>query len=294
MRFRHVLLILATLATTAAAVSAGDERRGKAYTTPQEVFDAAKQAVAMDNWKKAFECLTPESRDLLTGTVVLVGAQMEKSALAEMGKAKDDETKAFVRKIIKAMLEPITKVYTKHGLTEDVLKKLEGADINLLAPNKGKPDWKKLKPALVKAAKQVKDQPAFLGEWMQAMKKLLKAFGQGGDAALFDVFPKDARLEDVKIEGDIAKGFIVGKKRGRERREPIEFKKDQRGWLIELPLDQLAGKGAEEKSKDKGARAPAGVRDVFGSVARPAARALTAWRGERLRGPALAVRQRRT
>ena len=71
MRLRHVVLILAALFTTAPAISAGEGRQEKTYKTPQEVFDAAKEAAAKDDWKALFGCLTPKTQDMLTGMLVV-------------------------------------------------------------------------------------------------------------------------------------------------------------------------------------------------------------------------------
>jgi hypothetical protein len=293
MRLRHVVLILAALLTTAPAISAGEGRQEKTYKSPQEVFDAAKEAAAKDDWKGLLGCTTPKTQDMLTGMLVLLGSQMENLALAAATKGskdKNEERDAFMRKLLKTMFEPIHKVYARHGLTDKVLKDLGGSE--LFAPDKGQPDPEKLKEAFAKAARLVKDKAGFVDDFMKEMAKLARTFGKGEDKGPIEIFGKNPRLEDLKIEGDTAKGMIVSTKRGREQREPMYFKKGARGWLLEPPIDELTNKSKKSESKEKGARAPAGARDALGSAAPWAGRMLTACRAEGLHCLAFEPRQR--
>ena len=297
MRLRHVLLFLAALFATAPGVSAGEGGQQKSFKTPQAVFDAAQQATAKDRWKEAYGCLTPKSGEMLTGVLVVMGSQMENAALAAANKdkkEKNEELEAVMRKMFKALFEPIHKVYAKHGLTEKVLKELglSGSEL-FVAFEKGRPeDREKLKAAFAKAAKRVKDKPGFVEDWMKAMLKLARTFGKGDDKGPIDLFGKDARLEDLKVAGDTAQGMIVSTKRGTDKREPIHFKKMSGSWLIELPLDELTGKkGKKAESKEKGACAPARLPDVLGDCSWRAGKEMSASRVEGLRSLAAAPRE---
>jgi hypothetical protein len=293
MRLRHVQLILAALLTTAPTISAGEGRRAKTYKTPHAVFDAAKQAAAKDDWKEVFDCLTPKAQDMFTGLLVLIGSQMENLALAEATKNfkdKNEERDAIMRKMIKAVFEPVIKVYAKHGLTEKILKDLGGSEvIALLAPSEHKPDVAKLEKAFARGARSVKDQAGFVSEWLHGWKKVMKTIGKADDSTMIELIPKNARLEDVKVEGDTAKGKMVSTKGGLEKREPVHFQKGAHGWRIELPMDTLTGKkSTKTETKENGARAPARTDDGVGRVGAWSERLLTDCRVDRPRSLVIA------
>src|SRR5207245_1933237 len=113
------------------------------------------------NWKDFCDCLTPESRDMVAGMLVLLGSDMENQAFAAAAKGKDKvKDKEFLevmRRMVKEIMKPLMDAYAKHGLSRKELEKFR-ADNPLLT---GAKDPAKLKSALERAAKPVKDRTAF-------------------------------------------------------------------------------------------------------------------------------------
>jgi hypothetical protein len=264
MRLTHLILLPAALFLTAPA-SAGDAPGGKVYKTPQAVFDALVQANKAGNWKQFCNRLTPESRDMVAGVLVLAGSDIKSSLDAAVAKEKDEDKRAFLKGMMKEVFKPVTEAYEKHGVTEKHLQKTGG--MMMLAFTGG--DRDKVKKLLSNAAKPVKDRTAFIDDLLSAMKKLEKMFGKAKKGSAFDFFPADAKLEDLKVEGDTAMGTLVGTKKGVEKREPIHFKKYQGGWRVELPMDEPKGK--EERGGKSGDKTGAlGVPPFWGEVVRAA------------------------
>lgn len=77
-------------------------------------------------------------------------------------------------------------------------------------------------------AEPIKDKPAFIAEilaWIDENKE--------DDSAAPSLI--NGTLQNLKVEGDTATGTLVTSKRGAERKEPIEFRKVDGGWLVHLP-----------------------------------------------------------
>jgi hypothetical protein len=200
--------------------------RGTTYRTPQEAFDAAKKAIAREDWKGFCATLTDDSRDVLAGGMVMVPLMIK--GFAKL--APEDKQKELLAK-----LKPLEDVMAKHGLTEEALAKM---------PKDEKPGGKgpeAIKQAFKKLLAPVKDRSAFVADMIAAMKKMDPKQAKEGP------LPADAELKDVKIEGDTAKGMIVTKKGGQEKRAPIDFRRIDGSWKIDLPLDWKGlGKGRPE------------------------------------------------
>jgi hypothetical protein len=179
-----------------------------AHATPEDVFKTAKAAADKEDWKGFCDCLTDDSRDTFAGGMAFAGVMMK--AFGELG-----------GKEAGAKLKPIDDVLTKHGLTEENLKKME----------KGPPlgAEKDMAKAMKELVAPVKDRSAFVADMVAALKQV----GEKGKDQ--PPFPKDAVLKDVKIDGDSAKAMVVSQQGGAERSEPIEFRKVGAGWKIELP-----------------------------------------------------------
>jgi hypothetical protein len=184
---------------------------GGGHKTPEDAFKAARTSLEKEDWKGFSDCLTDDSRDQMAGGFVMIGVMMKL-----VGSPGGDEAKA--------KLKPIDDVLAKHGLTDEVMKKMPDEK-----PGK---DPESAKKAMKKLVEPIKDKGAFIADMMAAMKKM----GDGKKENSIPL-PKDAELKDVKIEGDTAKGFVVTK----EKKEPIEFRKVGGGWKIEMPMDPLKG-----------------------------------------------------
>jgi ribosomal protein S20 len=262
MRPRHLVLFLTALVLgLPATVSAGDNPPPKGHKTPQAAFDALVRANRAGKWKEFCNCLTPDSRDVLAGVLVLAGGDIKSSLDAVMNKEKDEEKKALLKTIMKTVMKPVMDAYEKHGITEKHLEK-SGGMMSLLFTGG---DAEKVKKALTDAAKPVKRRTAFIDDLLTAIKKLEKTFGKGGKESALEFFPADAKLEGLKVTGDTAKGTLVGTKKGVEKRDPIHFKKLQDGWRVELPMDTPGAKGEPKQPDGKNG-------DQSGSLGAPPAR----------------------
>jgi hypothetical protein len=127
----------------------------------------------------------------------------------------------------KAKLKNIDSVLDKHGIDADVRQ----AALDTLAAMKeakGKPGANTT--ATKDLARYVKDRNGFLAE-MMAVLGTTKA-----DHAVAQL--KAGRLTAVAIDGDAAKGTIVIGKAGKEKSEPIEFRKETGGWKLHMDPDR--------------------------------------------------------
>ena len=216
---RCAYLVLSGLALTllsGSAAVAQERKEPKKYSTPQEVFTAAAAAVQRKDMKSAMTCFTPESRDAMAGMMIFMGQLvLGFSELDPKGKDKANELKAIME---------------KYGLTKDALDSLKGDHI----PKGGDPkDPAKEKAAFAELGKLVKkDRNGFIADMIKFLSK-----EPGNDKSLI---PDAARLEGVTIDGEHAKGMVVGNDKGKEKRDPIEFKKTAAaGWRIDLPAKEF-------------------------------------------------------
>jgi hypothetical protein len=225
------LLLLAALS---AAEAGGGQPK---YATPQEAFDAANKALQRGDWKAACGTLTDDSRDLFAGGMVFAGLLGKGLALGFAKLAPKDKQEDLLAKI-KAQFKPVDDALAKHGLTEEVFKKMEKKGGEEKPDLKDPEQVKKLMKALVAP---VKDRCALIVDLMAALEKTGdKQKGKGG------LIPPGARLTDVKVEGDKARGVVVSKEGDEEKRTPLEFRRVAGSWRIELPVTELfkgPGKG---------------------------------------------------
>ena len=186
-RFISALLFSSLLFVSVSLTGCGQKK----YTSPEAVFEAAKSAMADEDMEGFMNCLTPESQDLFSGILVMLGSMMK--GLASL--AEDDaETKEAIVKM--------DKVLDKHGLTEEFMKKMEESDES--DPEK----------AIKLVVEPIKDKAAFVADMFEAFKGL---DDEGGSPA--DQFK--GTLKDIKIDGDSASAVLED---GGET-EPIQFKK---------------------------------------------------------------------
>jgi hypothetical protein len=188
---------------------------GTTYRTPQEVFKAAKKALQREDWKGFCATLTDDSRDTLAGGLALMPL-MAKGFAKLAGEDKEKE--------ILAKLKPLEDVMTRHGLTEAVLNKMKEEKKE---PGK---DPEAIRRGLKKLVSPIKDRSAFIAEMVAAMKKIDE---KKADTA---PLPRDAQLKDLKITGDKAKANVVSMRDGKEKSDPIEFRRINGSWKIELPV----------------------------------------------------------
>ncbi len=184
-----------------------------AHRSPEAVFQTAKTATENQDWEKFCDCLTPESQDNLAGMLVY-GAMMVRSmsgmaAMAGPDKAREAEEK----------MKPVMAVLERHGLDEQTLKESQAETQRAVGGNRQEMIQKLVSP--------IKDRGKFVADMINAMREM----GQQENATPFQ---SDARLEDVKIDGDSATGQIVQTKNGVERKDGIRFQKISGRWKIDL------------------------------------------------------------
>ena len=200
-RFISALLCSSLLFVSVGLTGCGQKK----HKSPEAVFEAAKAAAADEDMEGFMNCLAPDSQDIFAGMLVGLGAMMK--GLASF--AEDDpEAKEAVAKM--------DKVFDKHGLTEEFMKKVEESDES--DPEK----------AIKLVVEPIKDKAAFVADMIEAFKGLDE---EGGSPV--DQFK--GVLKDVKIDGDSASAVIESD----GEKEDIQFKKVKGGWLIYLDPQEL-------------------------------------------------------
>ena len=189
------------------------------YESPQAVFDAAKTAGVSEDWEGFCHCLTPESQENLSGMMAMAGIMMKDLwGLAALG--GDDGAKK-----VQEQIAQFDTFFAKHGLDDKTLKKIQD-------------DFKTPEEAVGALGKIVEDKTAFIGE-------MIAAFHAMGDSKNEGMQPswENAKLVDLRIDGDTATAIVVQTKDKKEEKEPIGFKKIDGTWLIDLtymPKDSAA------------------------------------------------------
>jgi len=200
---------------------------GGGYDSPDAVFNAATDFAKKENWQGFADTLTTESQEAMAGGLAMAGLFMK--AFAGFGGASKDEK-------TKSAFEDMDKVLSKHGLSEEAMKKMGGEKKKDMSPQE----------AMAKIAEPIKDKPQFIADMMGVLTKI--------DPEKQKVpLNEDAKLTDLKVDGDTAKGTVVTKKDGKEQKQPIAFKKTSSGWKIDImPMMATAMKqGDPDRKTDK-------------------------------------------
>jgi hypothetical protein len=232
-----VLLAAALLLSGRAADCRAGEKKGPVYKTPEDVYKAAAKAMKNRDMKLLCAVLTPDSRAQTAGQLTFIGLLIKGFTV---GFAKDDEAKEKAR----AKFKPLDEAMAKHGLTEEAMKALEPKAKKMFGD---KVDFKTLtdeqKGKLLRLmVSPVKDHCAYLMDLVAALDKL------GTKRESLEL----GELKELKIEGDSARGMAVVSAGGTESTRPIEFRRRDGSWLIELPLQFL-----EQPGKKGGGAPPA-------------------------------------
>lgn len=167
---------------------------GEGGDSPEDVFAKIKSSFESGDYDVTFRCMAPDGRDgMLFGMMIVLG-------FSTMG---DEDATTEVENILK-----------KHGAKVDEDEdEEEGIDLG---------DEAKMKEAVAKIFKDVKNKPALF-------KDLMKALEKHSDESESPV-PKDAELKDVKIEGDTATGTISSE----DGEEEAEFVKQNGRWYAKF------------------------------------------------------------
>lgn len=199
--------------------SGGNSSAKRGYDSPQAVFDAAKAAIKERDFEKFLNTCTNDSRDAAVGMFAMVGVMSKEMATAFAPANQKDK--------VLEKLKPLTDVMSKHHVDSEAIKK----KMDQLKKKK-KPQPAEVKQMFISIGKTVEGRAKFVGDLMKTMLQM----NPKSEEQMMPI-EKNAKLVDVKVEGDKANGSIqTGKKK-----EPIAFKKTDSGWLIELPDKLFAG-----------------------------------------------------
>jgi hypothetical protein len=191
---------------------------GAGYETPEASFAAMKEAAKKKDFAAIYDCLSAETQDMMAGGLVMMGSMMKMmSGMAAMG---GPEAAAEAEKSLGAL----TAVLEKHGVTEEALEKVQPDPQAMGDPS-----------AIGKLASVVKDKRAFVADVMNVMQQS----DQGGQ--FNDKFEENVsgELKEVKIDGNNATATLVTA----SGEEPIEFRKEDSGWKVHLPMDRMGSGG---------------------------------------------------
>jgi hypothetical protein len=214
---------LLVLALTGPSAEAGG-KGGKVYKTPQEAFNALKEAAKNEDWKTICTIVTDDSLSMMAAGGA-VGAVFMKGFIEAFAKDKKDDK---VEKIVK----DLNAALNKHGLTDEVLK---GFNLKALFDPKTGKDPAATKKILAGVAGKIKDRCAFLAD-------LFKALPSEGGSPLAPL--ATAQVKNIKVDGDTAKGVLITSKGGKEKEQPIEFRKVGGSWKVEMPMGGPSAPGA--------------------------------------------------
>ncbi|MGI9517915.1 MAG: hypothetical protein ACR2NP_12760 [Pirellulaceae bacterium] len=204
-------IVAAAFFVSAIMVSAAGCTSGTATVTsatPQDAFSTLQEAGKNKDWPTFLGCLTPQARDKMAGLMVVAGSMM--SAGPPEGVSIPPEMQEQATKMEEAANE-IKAVFASYGVSDDVVSSVTMQTMN---------DESKI----AELGSKVSNQAGFIGAITELMEKTM---GAGGPAFGME----KGTLGEVNIDGDSATGTITMD--GRE--SPIEFKKINGSWLVEIP-----------------------------------------------------------
>ncbi len=177
-------------------------------TTPEATLEAAKAAAGQHDYQALCQLLTPQAQeDMAAGLVMVSRFLVQVAKPNEKGAGQDQAEK---------LKEKLREVLQKHGLNETAIPK-----IHIDAKASPEEQAKELR----KLAAPIKDRGAFVTEALGVLHK----YGDKPDGRLIEA---DARLKDVKIDGETATATFVQSRNGRESGGPIAFEKAGGEWKI--------------------------------------------------------------
>lgn len=170
------------------------------------MFASAKAAIDRNDLRTFCECLSLEARDDYVALSVFIAAHM-KQGIAIL----DGQQKAAM---VSEQLDALKK---KHGL--DKAKSLHAA-VSLTVNDEVQDE------AMREVIVAIKDRNGFIAD-VDALGRQIDKTEQGKR-----LLTEDARLDDVKIEGDRATARLLETRDGDVNTESIEFQKIEGRWKI--------------------------------------------------------------
>jgi hypothetical protein len=194
----------------APAVLAASDKPPSGYATPEEAFAAYQKATAAKDWAGQLKVLTPESEEMTVGAVALAAAMLS------------------------AMKPELADVLKKQGVDATQLQSVS-ADIN---PANASKAASQINQRMRELGAGVKDKVGFYSAVMPAVEKAGKEMAAQlpGNLAQMQADAEQAlakaKLVDLQISGDSARGAISLHFMGRETKSPLEFRRINGGWLM--------------------------------------------------------------
>ncbi len=188
------------------------------YATPEEVFAAYQKATAAKDWAGQLRVLTAESQEMTVGAMALAAAMLSamRPELAEVLKKQGLDA---------AQIQSASEDITPSNISQ-VAGKMGQRMRELGAGIKDKAGfYSAIMPAIEKAGKEMTAQlPGNLSQMQADAERALA----------------EAKLVDLQITGDTARGAMAIEFMGRETKSPLEFRRIDGGWLIHQS-GQIAG-----------------------------------------------------
>ena len=214
---------------------------GQGFATPEACYQAVKKAVEAKDWGGFYDCLTPESQEIVAGSMVLMGSMMKMmSGMAALG---GPEAAAKAEK----ETADLTAVLEKHGVTDTALEGFTPDPATMQQPE-----------AIKKLADVVKDKRGFVVDMFAAMEKTATG-GPNFDKKLA------GELKDVKIDGDKATAKVAGA----EGEQELDFLKTADGWKLHIDLNKIKSDAGPGPAIGPEAEPLDGFEDVDGNLTPP-------------------------
>jgi hypothetical protein len=185
-----------------------------AQSTPEATFETAKSAAKNGDWRGYYDCLTPESLNIMAAAAVISGSVTKVTSVSSAPDGAGEASDVASR---------IDAVFAKHGVSADAFK-VDRA--NPLKP-----------PAaddLRELASGIKEKSQFISDMRSAMR--VNASKKKG----FEEEIAESRLEDVLVRGDTASATVVNG----DKRHSIKFKLIAGAWKIDFSFILASPGGA--------------------------------------------------
>ncbi len=215
-----IAIALLGLLVTGCGTGGGAKVQGD---SPQDVFDTMKQSMQDQDFETFAHCLTPNSQKKMAATLVVAGGMI--IAFSQMGQQMGDEGEAEPDN---SAMEKFQNILKDHGIDEKTMQQPPPNAENM-SQNE----------VIMAMGEKIEDRPGFIAEVMQLMTEISEK--EDGSVSNNMALSADATLGDLEVDDDTASGTLTYPMNGEEKTEPIEFKKIDGQWRIELPDQQASG-----------------------------------------------------
>jgi hypothetical protein len=188
------------------------------FKTPHDAFDARRRSCGKSNWRGIVNTLSDENRDILTLAMIQLSDWLLDDIAERVNNNDAPKKAAFNRR-----RESLERNGVTAHLTKDVLAFLEAFE----AKRKRDPKHGLDLPAVRNLIRPVMNRTDLIGE----------IFGMANGAGESFAELKTARIKEVTIRGDKAKGKATIEYDGAVHLVPIEFRRESGCWRIHVDFD---------------------------------------------------------